>query len=222
MGRCIASTTEAIIVGDGYVDKKGRIGISHGIAQKDYLLWKADLLRDDGFKVSIWEREVPHFRDRSIKLAAICLLTSATFRGKELRERFYWQGSKQVPAGIDLNWQEWAIIYQDDGRANKCAHYNILKEGNRVRVDCPSFVNMYEICVPSFSNESVERLITSLRWLSVEARSFVRNDGQRNIKINKVEPKAAFRDGVMDYIHPVMQYKINLPTSLRLANASAR
>lgn len=221
MGRCIASTTEAIIIGDGYVDKIGRIGMTHCIAQREYALWKADLLRDDGFKVSTWEREVPHPRDRNLRLPSISVLTSATFRGKDLRERFYGLGSKQIPSGLNLGWQEWAIVYQDDGRANKCAHYNTIIQGSRIRVDCRPYVNIYEFSVPSFSDESVQLLMTSLAGLNVESRLSFHSNGQRNIKITRVESKAIFQAGVRDYIHAVMRYKIDLPTSCKLANASA-
>lgn len=207
----------AMLVGDGYVDKKGRVSFQHSVVQRDYAEYKADLLRQEGFKVSCYSKKASGFSTND----SVIFYTTVTARGKRLRLYFYPNDKKKIPSEIfkRFGWKEWAIIYQDDGRQNKIAHYNTVIGGIRTRVECKSFVNRYEFCFPTFSDGEMKAAIASLLKLQVEARiGHHRKLGQRLLWISKVSAKSCFYNGIRGLIHESMSYKVSCWPRLKQCN----
>ena len=93
-----------------------------------------------------------------------------------------------------------------------------MQNGIRVRKDCKPFVNRYEISLGFPTDELLQALQNSLLKYGIESSILVRKDKQRNLSISKSESKIKFYNLIKDYIHPSMNYKINiLPTLKYLA-----
>ena len=104
-------------------------------------------------------------------------------------------------------------MYQDDGRCNKISHYNSIIRGQRVRKECRPYVNRYELCLGFPSNDELEALQTSLTSLDIHSSILKRKDGQRNLSIYRADSKINFYEGIKDYIHNSLLYKVSiLPT----------
>jgi hypothetical protein len=209
------SIINSMIIGDGHIDKKGRICIQHSLKQKEWLYYKKDVLENSGYKVKFHEKE--YYDSRKGKtFYFINMWTSSTFSNKKLRECFYPNDIKIIPKEIseDFGFEEWAIIYQDDGRCNKVSHYNTIKNGERVRVDCEPFVNRYEIYVNNFDIESIKNLQSSLLSLGIESKILHLKQGGYSIAISKAESKIKFYEGISPFIIESMKYKINTRPTL--------
>jgi hypothetical protein len=210
------SIVKAIVVGDGFIDQKGRIRIIHAISQREYALYKARVLEEQGFKVS-WREFIGNTGyNKQVPGKFIEVATTATTRGKLLRQIFYPNNQKVLPEFVlkEFGWPEWAIIYQDNGRANRISHYNTINQGERVRVECEPFVNRYEIALPTLDVEAHQNILANLQNLNVQASIQRRSDGQLRISISKSCAKIAFFEGVRPYIHETMLYKVEVKPTL--------
>ena len=98
---------------------------------------------------------------------------------------------------------------------NKISHTNNIIGGTRIRVDCEPFVNRYEICLGYPSDLLLVALQKSLLKFQIESTVIVRKDKQRNLSISKAESKIKFYELIKDFIHPSMQYKINIRPTLK-------
>lgn len=199
----------ALVIGDGFIDKRGCIGFHHSIAQKNWLLYKVGILTSFGFSVRIKETE----RESYGKIRGfINARTLTTNIGKELREILYSTGEKIIPTGLANNfgYKEWAIIYQDDGRQNKIAHYNAVINKEKVRVECEPFVNRYCICSQGFNIPSQVELQNSLANLGIESSLYkVRGGYGKQIVISRAKSKVDFHDGILPYVVDSMEYKLS-------------
>lgn len=199
----------AIILGDGHIAKRksSRLTITHSTKQREWLMYKVGILQESGFKMRVDEREMVSFgKGRSYLIAS----STSTARVKSLRGLFYPNGVKSVPEQcLEFGFEEWSILYQDDGRQNTLSHYNVVKNGTRVRIECPPFVNRYEIYKNAFSDRDYDILRTSLKNLGVETSLLNLRQGGRSLVISRSSSKAAFFDGVSPYIIPSMEYKVS-------------
>ena len=209
------SIIHAMVIGDGYVRKDGCICMKHSVVQKDYAEYKAHILKGFGFRVktSVLPRNPKSYSTNDNFL----VITNTTKFGKELRKKFYPNNKKVVPVEVfdDFGSQEWAILFQDDGRTNKISHYNTVIDGGRRRVECDPFVNRYEFCFPMFSDEEINAAISSLDKLGILARiGWHRKLGQRLIWISKAVGKIRFYETMRSLIVPSMKYKIIIRPTL--------
>ena len=170
----IDKTVVAILLGDGHVTTRGRISLHHGIAQKDYLLYKVGILNDNGFKMRVYEVEHPSYGEirKFIKADGYC-----SNKSKQLRDLLYPNGVKEVPSYFSdaFDFRDWSFIYMDDGRANTLSHTNNLIGGVRTKVSTDKFVNRYEICTESFDDTSNKLLMENLLEKGVESYISKRN-----------------------------------------------
>jgi hypothetical protein len=210
----ISEIIGAILIGDGFVCKRGSICFRHSVVQEEYALWKKQRLIGLGVKFQKDKYDEPHGFGRN---RVIDIRSSSTSNGKRLRDRFYPDGKKKIPSDVfkGLGWEGWAIVFQDDGRCNRISHYNTIKNGIRVRVECEPFVNRYEFCFPMFDDREMQDAIDSLSALGVNARiGFHRRLGQRLLWITEVKSKDVFRRGVLPYMCECLKYKTELRPSL--------
>src|SRR5688500_15908494 len=129
-----------MLLGDDYISKSNRFGMHHSIKQIDWFWHKARLLLEHKYKYRVYTRN-----DDFIRLDG-----TVTQEIKDIRKLFYPLGKKIIPSNINLDFESWAIFYQDDGRQNKISHYNVLKNGIRQRIDTEEYVNRYELATHSY------------------------------------------------------------------------
>lgn len=197
----------ALVLGDGHITKNGKLTIKHSISQEGYLDSKASELRGLGFRVSI-RRVAPSGYGKQECVRAD---TNVDPLLRKMRERFYPYGRKTAPADYisKFGWPEWAIVFQDDGRANVIRHYNVTTKGGSVRKDCEAFVNRYEMSLPTLSGRETNLILDRLAELGVEASLiYQRRTSQYQIAIMKAASKNRFFDGVLPHIHQDLAYKI--------------
>ena len=205
----IDKTVVSCVLGDGHVSKRGSISFHHSIAQKDYLIHKLDILSRYGFKFRVYEKASMSYGQMRNFIRADGYVST---KSKLLRGTIYPNGVKEVPpwAAHQFDFSDWALLYMDDGRQNVIRHTNNLINGERVRIECPPFVNRYEIDTQALDYRSLTLLINSLANLGVEASL----DGKGRICVRKAASKAAFFLGVEAFIHPTMRYKVSALPSL--------
>lgn len=200
----IDKTVVSIILGDGHVSQNGRISFHHCADQEEYLVYKVNLLNQYGYKFSIKKTtSMSYGKMRNfVKAEGYCSSDS-----KKLRELIYPYGIKIAPPEFvkDFGFKEWSFFYMDEGRANKLGHYNTIIQGQRFRVDCEPWTNFYEICTDALDNDSIRSLTENLLSLGVESRRSNRN----RIIVSRAASKAIFYEGVREYVHPSMLYKIS-------------
>ena len=199
----------ALLLGDGHVSSRGIISIKHCIAQKEYALYKAEILLKHGFKTR-W-REVEQLSYGKMR-GFIVVEGYASSESKSLRELLYPQGHKIVPDAFvnSFDFKDWSFIFMDDGRTNAISHYNTVINGERVRKETEKFTNRYEICTESFDTVSNVLLVNNLLSLGVESKV----DNRNRIVITRSLSKIAFYNGIKDFIVPSMMYKIKPLPSL--------
>ncbi len=208
-----------LIAGDGCIDQRGRIIFKHSTIQKEYADYKAEKLFEYfGLKYNkyLCKKQENSFSTNDNYV----IQTHPTSVIKNLRTLWYSNSKKNIPNELYENFtaEEWSFLYQDDGRLNKISHYNVMQNGIRVRKDCKPFVNRYEISLGFPTDELLQALQNSLLKYGIESSILVRKDKQRNLSISKSESKIKFYNLIKDYIHPSMNYKINiLPTLKYLA-----
>lgn len=197
----------AILVGDGHVTKKGRITLTHGINQKEWMITKIKILEKLGFKMKYYETIQKSFGKVRKFVKAFSTITN---RCKMLRKMFYPNDVKVITQEIAclFGFEEWAIIYQDDGRQNKINHYNSIKDGQRVRIECVPFVNRYEIATDSFDLHSIEMMQTNLDKLSINSNIMFHNSKPK-LCISRANDKKLFYEGIEKFVIPTMKYKIS-------------
>lgn len=204
-----------MLLGDGYIDQKGRVCFKHSKIQKEYADYKAKKLfeyfnlKSNAYQLKKGENSYSTNDNYLIS----CHPKNWT---KIIRSEWYLNSTKNIPCEIleQFGVEEWSFLYQDDGRLNKISHVNSLQNGVRVRKECKPFVNRYEICLGYPSNEQLNALIKSLSNLEIDATILSRKDGQRNIAISRAASKIKFYELIKPYIHKSMEYKINISPTL--------
>lgn len=207
----------ALVYGDGCITKKGNIRFHHSIKQKQYVLHKLKLLQDLGFKI-LTPKINFQMSGFSTNYGFIGQSSSSTI-GKIFRSEFYPNDKKNIPIELvrQFDWDDWVILYQDDGRVNKISHINKLVNGLKIRVNTPTFVNRYEICLGHPSDDQLNALQYSLNELGIESWVLTRKkDGQQNLVISKKTSKIKFYQNIKHRIHSSMSYKIDIIPTLDL------
>lgn len=205
------SMVEAIIIGDGYISKRGTLAITHSINQRDYCLYKKKILENYGFKFRA-DRICPAHGYG--KTECIKIESTASNLSKEFRKKFYPDGAKQPYSGMfqSWGWDEIAMLFQDDGRANKTSHYNSMRGGIKNRVEVEPFCNRYEFCKPLWPEWAMIEFIDLLASFKVEARIITHGPtSQKLISISKKDSKINFYSGVKDRVHKDHLYKLIRP-----------
>lgn len=204
----------AIILGDGCVNKKGGIYVIHSLKQKAWLYYKAEILKENGFKFKIKERKMLSYgKEREF----ITLTTTNTSVGKALREKFYPEGKKILPSDVKLNPKQIMIIYLDDGRQNVLGHINVIVNGIKERKETNMFVNRYEFCKNSFDKTSISNLQNELLRNKIDSSvryKTGRQNGQPFICISKKLYKDMFFNMLNNIIPECMRYKLSALPSL--------
>ncbi len=169
------------ILGDAYIEKKGKIQLEQGISQEKYIQWKYQKLQSISYGPP---KKVLHHDKRNGKTTvAYRFWTRQFFR--EWRERFYKNEKKVFPADlISLSPLSMAVWYMDDG---------CLAEHRRIILS-----------TDGFDQESLDR-IRQLFLRCFDVKSTVKATGKLLIGTRETRKLMA---RIRPYIVPSMAYKI--------------
>lgn len=108
------------ILGDGYIDRKGRLYIFHTIHQKDYLFWKSNKLEAMCSNCFSLPRMRTQKHPKTNKLYRGFYVRSKTGLFLSERDYFYSSGTKVIPADIGsfISEEALAVWFMDDGGRN--------------------------------------------------------------------------------------------------------
>lgn len=210
-----------ILYGDGYLTKTGNLAFKHSLVQQQYVEMKVAFC-ENRFLLKhnscITKKQEGGFAKNDFY--NVRFHTKAWT--KELRNSWYVGSKKSIPPSVisQFGWQEWAFVFQDDGRQNKISHMNCMVDGNRVRTETAPVVNRYEICTGFPSDDELDALMHSLIELGVESSVITRKDGQRNISISRAESKIRFYEGIYPLLHSTMQYKMSASPTFKYLNVN--
>lgn len=190
--------------------RNARFSCTHGSKQKEYLLWKRELLSAGGLKT--WYSEfINTTNPHTGKKALMCRIESAVSPILTVLLGQMYPKSEGFQSGVldDLNELHLAIIFMDDGGkvVNRTAGTTI--KGKRYSYQCEPYISGFRIALQSHGETGVAQFRDWL-WsrFAVEARVF-RQNGSPIIGICKNSAKARFRDVIQPNIHPSMAYKID-------------
>lgn len=114
------------ILGDAYIEKKGKIQLEQGVAQEQYIQWKYKKLQSISYGPPTMV--VHHDKRNGKDTIAYRFWTRQFFR--EWRERFYPNGKKVFPADLTvLTPLSMAVWYMDDGCLAEHRHIILSTDG---------------------------------------------------------------------------------------------
>lgn len=174
-------------------NKNSKLSIKHSIVQKEYVLYKKEIIEQLGCKTIVshnYRNKDILINERIIKNnGTITLDTIQNVYFNKYRDIWYNKGFKEVPDGVKLDSLSLAIWYMDDG--HKCQHGG------------------YYLSTDGFNDISLERLQKMLLDINIESKCHKANPGQYKIYIPK-RSLSEFNKIVEPYIHNSMKYKLLL------------
>jgi len=207
-----------LIFGDGYIHKSGRIGFKHSIIQKDYVDFKTEYaINNFDMKFSFYIQEKITGYSTNPNYEA---LSRVKHYLKNLRKLWYDGNSKNIPIEIikEFSWEQWAFIYQDDGRENKNNYYKTTVNGIRTKTKTSPFVNRYEIFLGNKENNYCKAIQDNLLLLGINSTlvdiTSKSKKIQKVIRITQKKSKDLFYSKLKPLIHNSMKYKLSALPSL--------
>ena len=187
------------ILGDSYIDIKGRLNVAHSLKQQDYVdfkLLKLSKMQNEnitavtpGLKPSLYSRKDNRTGNTYTKKSFWSLPIFI-----QERSYFYSQNIKHIPCDLDLymNAESLAFWFMDDGSRNSSF-------GKGMVIDVSSFVNEDHIKLQQILFDKF-MLETSLHY---------RKGSSKNIKLYiKARSAQRFSDLVKPYLLPSFYYKL--------------
>lgn len=188
------------LLGDGYIAQpspgKGNptLCIQHSDSQLDYLLWKAERLREAGFD------NIGIYRVRNGRYKAHRIIVPLGDYGKILRHQFYPNGNKTITRHLlnMLTAEGIAIWYMDDGGI--CIHKKKdgSIKGREVHIATHAF---------TYEEHVIIKRYLDVVW-NVQAKIY-RDRNWYRLAFNATEGRK-FLDIVRPYIHPSLSYKVDM------------
>lgn len=198
---------KAAVIGDGCLNireryRNARFLCTHSIKQKDYLLWKRDLLAAAGLQTAygeFWNTSNPHTGKRNlfcrIESNVSPILTT-------LHDQLYPKSDGFKPGVLDdLEAIHLAIIFMDDGTKQ------VNKKADGVAV--VPYISSFRIALQSHGFGGAHQFVD---WLNAKFgvhSSIFKQAGQPVVAIYRNRDKEMFRETVQPFIHSTMTYKID-------------
>lgn len=185
-----------MLLGDGFIEKgTSRMGIQHSIKQREYALFKRELL-ELIFKRDVHTKEYLQARWPNIRLR----VTHPYL--KRLRQRMYTtEGDKQISRGVlnQLGPIGLALWYLDDGSL-------VLHKKINGEIDWREGV----LCTDCFSLETHQEIVEWLRQrYDIEAKIFLTKGKYYRLRFNATNLTKLFKI-IAPYVPPSMFYKIDM------------
>lgn len=200
-----------LILGDGYIDPKGRIYVNHGYKQKEYCIFKAKLLHSvcGGKDINVEEYNYTYTKHVKGQLIENSTYTAYRFKKqskhfKYFRELIYKDGKKHITKEIlnMLTPLSIALWYMDDG--------SLVRKQQADKTPGP-----YQIMLYTYISEEENILIRdyflekyNMRWNVVPAN--IHKENQYMLRCGQTEGRK-FLNIVRDIIRekvPSMSYKV--------------
>ena len=205
-----------LLLGDGYIDDKGRIYIEHGEKQKDYCIYKAKLLHSvcGGKDIKVHE----YIRNRSIlkdkKQFKESTFTTYSFKKQSqsfipIRQILYDTNRKKYISEEILQYltpEAIALWWMDDGCLTKKYTYQ-----NGEKKHCGYILRLYTY-LPKEQNEIIQKFfedIYQIKWNVVKADG-AKDDTQWMLRCGTIEGRK-FLNIIREYIIknvPSLSYKV--------------
>jgi hypothetical protein len=207
---------KAVVIGDGCLGIKhhtrninARLTITHSVKQKDYLLWKKDLLEAGGLPT--WYSEfINTVNPHTGKKGLMCRVESGAnpvltvLRGQMYpKENGFCQGVLDDLEAIHL-----AIIFMDDG----CKQVNkTVRIGYRLKKSypCHPYIASYQLSLQSHGFSGANQFVD---WLDAKFgihAAVWRQKGQAKVAVYRNKDKELFRQVVSPHIHSSLAYKLD-------------
>jgi hypothetical protein len=207
---------KAMVIGDGSLDVRSRSNVNarfkvnHGVKQKDYLLWKRDLLAASG--LNTWYGETlntinPHTGKKGI----LCWMESGANPVLTVLRDLLYPKSEGFKPGVldDLEALHLAIIFMDDGgkQVNKKVGWYV--KGRRVTAEVEPYIASYCFSLQSHGFAGANQFCD---WLNtkfgINAKVWTQK-GQPKVAICRNDDKERFRTLIAPFIHPCVAYKLD-------------
>lgn len=206
---------KAMVIGDGCLIREDgyanhRLVIHHSLKQKDYLLWKRDLLEASGLNCRYYEG-VPKPHPVSRKVYPTCWIPSNVHPVLSILHDQLYPRTEGFRPGIldDLDAFHLALIFMDDGsKSVVCKKRYSHKEVNEV-LDMTPFIMHFAFYLQSHGQGGC---LQFKGWLGakfgIEAR-LTRLKKGHIVVVSKNDAKARLRDLLLPHIHASMRYKLS-------------
>ena len=205
-----------LLLGDGYIDNKGRIYVEHGEKQKEYCIYKAKLLHSvcGGKDIKVHE----YIKKRSVlknkKQFKESTFITYSFKKQSksfipIREMLYNEGGKKYISKEIIQYltpEVIALWWMDDGCLTKKYTYK-----NNTKIHCGYTL---KICtyLPKEQNEIIQKFFEDkydIKWNVVKADG-AKDDTQWMLRCGVIEGRK-FLNIIREYINnnvPSLSYKV--------------
>ena len=205
---------KAIVIGDGCLDihkryRNARFTCCHSVKQKDYLLWKQDLLTASGLQTrydEFWNTTNPH----TGKKALMCRIESVVSPVLTvLREMMYPRIDGFKPGVLDdLEDIHLAIIFMDDGSRAVQKKVGSTIDGKYASIPCEPWISQFRISMQAYGyGGCIQFCDWMYRKFGIRAKAYKQGNGYV-VVVQRQSDKARFVDVVRPFIHPSLVYKI--------------
>ena len=177
------------VLGDGYLEENWsktnyRLNLCHSIKQKEYVMWKANILQKWIISKPYLHKSTKSLRIRTVSHEWL------TF----IQKIFYENKLKRIPENIEdflLNPITLAVWFMDDGNVRKY-------KGS---------VNSFDLNTQSFTLEENERLIDALKKVYGLKTTINLNNGYHRIHVLSAD-RFRFRNIIESFIIESIRYKL--------------
>ena len=205
-----------LLLGDGYIDNKGRIYVEHGEKQKEYCIYKAKLLHSvcGGKDIKVHEYIKKHSVLKNKKQFKESTFITYSFRKQSksfipIREMLYNEGGKKYISKEIIQYltpEVIALWWMDDGCLTKKYTYK-----NNTKIHCGYILR---ICtyLPKEQNEIIQKFFEDkydIKWNVVKADG-AKDDTQWMLRCGVIEGRK-FLNIIREYINnnvPSLSYKV--------------
>lgn len=206
-----------VAIGDGSIDKRGSLSITHSIQQTNYAAHKAQLLRGCGFTVTENIYTSSSIKNSSKQYHAIYVHVHP-----EVKTAYKWiynKGRKAIDKALlrVLDERSLAYWYMDDG-TTKLTNFNTKTERGIRYVYDDYKVASYVYCTDRYTRDEVELFAAMLRERFYIESSIIRHNRRDNfyrVYITQTESKDRFKNLVLPYIETSMLYKFKHKHTLK-------
>lgn len=206
-----------MVIGDGHLGVKSgqgyvnyRFACMHSARQKDYLLWKRELLQAAGLRT--WYDEYMNtINPKTGKKGLMCRIESPVSPVLTVLHGQMYPKSEGFRPGVldDLEDLHLAIIFMDDGSRQVNKRMGTTINGKRYNYDCEPYIAAFRISLQSCGWSGCAQFCSWLKGRFGVHASVWSQKGAPVVGIYRNSDKELFRSIVSPHIHSSMSYKID-------------
>lgn len=197
-----------LTLGDGYIQKPRHkngncfLRMNHSIKQKDYLLYKKDMLEKSGILARYGEYKSKEFE-------CCYAVTRRLEEITNLRNLLYVDGKKVFSNNfLDIfDERTLSILFQDDGSVGIRDKRMRNVKGEMKTIYYQPYINQIILNLQNFCNKSCQLIKDKISSFGIESKINQRRGNV--ICINKYDSKKKFFEIIQPYMHESMINKIN-------------